>query len=134
MAATVRPATAVHFALTVSSEANAKAVFEDLFGMPRLREFPVDGPLTEALFGRTGEPRVLVYDAGPVTLEVFVDPAVRARRKDYDHLCLTVEDRERLTSRAAAIGVVIRRGVKGGREIVFLEDGDGNQYEIKTPS
>jgi catechol 2,3-dioxygenase-like lactoylglutathione lyase family enzyme len=74
---------------------------------------------------------VLVFDAGTVGVEVFICSGRKGPSHGYDHLCLTVEDRETLLERAASHGLGVNRFNTGDKEIVFLKDWDGNLYEIK---
>ena len=129
--ADARTAVGAHGGVSFSSEEHARQVFADLFGMTETRSFELDEALCEALFGRPRHIKVLVFDAGLFPVEVFVDPAGAPRDKDYDHLCVEVGEREAVIAEAVALGLRIRRGKKGDKEIVFLTDRDGNQYELK---
>ncbi len=121
----------VHDSFTVSSEANARAVFEDLFGLARVKSFHANEELVKGLFGMEGEAEVIVYDAGPTQLEVFVCPRTAGRGEQYDHACMAVKDRPALMDKARSMGMTVFSFFKGDRELIFIQDLDGNRYEIK---
>ncbi len=121
----------VHDAIAVSSRRRADELFGELLGMEVVKTFEVGEDLARALFGRAARLDVVVYDGITGAVEVFIDPAMRPRDGQWDHLCLAVRDVAGWLRRAAARGMEVRRFPKGDREIVFVRDRDGNLYEIK---
>lgn len=123
----------VHGAVTVSSEERARGVFQELFGLEQVKTARVGRELTERLFAMDAEATLLLYQAGPAAIEVFVCPdrAGAAAGRSYDHLCLAVPSPRDLAGRAAAMGFEVRRFPKGDGEVLFVRDLDGNLYEIK---
>ena len=124
-------ANALHAAATFRSEETAEAIFGGLFGLPRIKTFDVGPDLCGTLFGIERGARIIQYDAGAAAFEVFVDPAAPPPAPRFEHIAVEVADREHTLSRAAGMGMEVRRFVAGGKEVVFLRDGDGNLYEIK---
>ncbi|MFC2173438.1 VOC family protein [Acidobacteriota bacterium] len=127
----VTKTTGLHFATTFSSEDKARSLFGDLFGLTVIKEFSVDENLCGSLFEINQPVKIILFDAGPVAVEVFVSPETAGRSGWFDHLCVQVDDRSSFVERAEGMGLEIRRYVKNGKEIVFLKDWDGNLYEIK---
>ena len=122
----------LHAGVCASTVERAEKVFEDLFGFERIKDFQAPPELMDNLFGVNESVRVMVYDAGPIMLEVFVSPAQAGRTGGYTHLCLAIADKEALIRNAADAGFAIRRHERpDGSHIVFLRDEDGNLYEIK---
>ncbi len=121
----------IHASVTVSTPARAHQVFGELFGMGLVKEMTAPRELVQALFARDEEVRILVFDGNAAAVEVFVSDACAGRADRFDHICLTVPDRPSLLLVAGSMGFEVRRFPKGDRDVVFLQDLDGNLYEIK---
>jgi len=122
---------ALHSAVTFRSEAYAKRIFEDVFGLSTIKTFDVGPDLCTALFGLDRGARIIQYDAGDSIFEVFIDPQAPPSGPTFDHLCIEVPDREAFLARAEADGLKPRRFVAGGKEVVFIQDAEGHLYEVK---
>lgn len=121
----------VHAGLRVSSEANARAVFEDLFGLERVKSFEAGADLMNNLFHVDKAVTVIVYQARQAAVEVFVAPDCDSRTV-FDHICIESADRAAVMESARGMGFEIRAHARpDGSEIIFIKDTDGNLYEIK---
>lgn len=117
-----------------SSEAGADSFFVDLLGLAKSRVRDLPAELSETFFERRDPCRMIDYEgAGGVRFEVFVPQGALPAAAGYGHACLVVADRDELLARAAAMAEVLRAD-RGGREIVFLRDADGNLFEIQQES
>ncbi len=124
--------TALHAALTFRTEAAAEAVFGDLFGMSRIKSTDLGAELCDALFGIDRPSTLILYDGGPSSFEVFIDPDAPMPSARFEHVCVAVADMDATLARAVALGLQVRRFVAGpDKTVVFLRDVDGNLYEIK---
>jgi catechol 2,3-dioxygenase-like lactoylglutathione lyase family enzyme len=126
-----RESVLTHAGVSVSSEANARAVFEDLFGFARAKSFEAGADLMKNLFHVERAVLVIVYGAGPAAIEVFVTSGNEADSV-IGHVCIEVKDSAAIIERARGMGFEIRTHARlDGSDIVFIKDTDGNLYEIK---
>ena len=121
----------VHAALVSRSLINAERFFEQILGLQKVKDATLPKDLTQKIFNRPLECRALVYSGSGFAIEVFVSDAVKPPTDPLEHLCLEVEDREDLLERCRAAGLSVNRVPKGDSLLVFIEDFDGNLYEIK---
>ena len=121
----------VHSALCVSSVEAASAFYEELLGLPLVREYTGRKELMNRLFGLERDFPIRLYDAGGAFLEVFVGAGSRPG-PDIIHVCLKLADRKALCEKAREMGfrvLVVER--EGRQDLVFVYDSDGNGFEIK---
>ena len=121
----------VHAGLVSSSEDEADRFFGDVLGFEKTRRSELSAELAGRLFGVDGGCEIVYYGGGDVELEVFLTRPPGAAASRIGHLCLEVASRTDLLARCAEMGVAVREARKGDSLIVFIEDGDGNLFEIK---
>ena len=121
----------IHAALVSRSEDRADRFFANVLGLEKTRKSELSAELADRLFGVDAGCEIVYYGSGDLEIEVFLTapPEVAAGR--VDHLCLEVASRAELLARCAAAGVPVREAPKGDYVVVFIEDEDGNLYEIK---
>ena len=121
----------IHAGLTSRSEDAADRFFGGVLGLEMTRRSALPAQLAEPLFGVAEDCEILYYGGGNLLLEVFVTgPRERAAGK-IDHLCIEVADRGDLLAKCAAGGFAVRDVAKGEGVVVFIEDGNGNLFEVK---
>ncbi len=121
----------VHAALVSRSLLNADRFFEQILGLQKVKQTTLPKDLTQKVFNRPLECRALVYSGSGFAIEVFVSDAVKPPTDPLEHLCLEIEDRDDFLERCRAAGLPVKRVPKGDSFLVFIEDFDGNLYEIK---
>jgi len=121
----------IHAGLTSRSEAAADRFFRGVLGLEQTRRSALPAQLAEPLFGVHEDCEILYYGGGNLLLEVFVTGPRERTAGKIDHLCIEVADRDALLQRCAAEGVAVRKVAKGEGVVVFIEDGDGNLFEVK---
>ncbi|MBN1879307.1 VOC family protein [bacterium] len=106
-------------------------MFEDLFQFNLAWSFDISADIMLNLFGLPCTASVRTYDLGNSKLEVFIlkDMPVPGR---IQHVCLEFDDRDSVIRRAAKKGFSVRRYRRTDGEVIFLEDADGNLYELKN--
>ncbi len=121
----------VHAAIRVTSRENAKRFYADLLTLPLLREYEVKASLAKKLFDISEPYEIQLYDFGNATLEVFIGGEPKFQ-KTVNHLCIEVEDREKLLKRTREMGFTVKAIPREGRpDLVFIHDTDGNSFEVK---
>ena len=121
----------IHVGLVCSSEANADRFFGQLLEMPMTRRSSLPAQLAGALFGVEQSCEILYYGDGELVFEVFVTGVSEPAGQRMDHTCIAVPDRTALVERSREMGFEVRSVQKGGGEVVFIADTDGNLFEIK---
>jgi catechol 2,3-dioxygenase-like lactoylglutathione lyase family enzyme len=121
----------IHAGLVSSSEDRADRFFGGVLGFEKTRRSALSAELADRLFGVDGGCEIVYYGSGDLELEVFLIALPEAAGSRIGHLCLEVESRAELLARCEAEGVAVREAPKGDSLIVFIEDEDGNLFEIK---
>jgi catechol 2,3-dioxygenase-like lactoylglutathione lyase family enzyme len=121
----------IHAGLVSRSEERADRFFVDLLGLEKTRKSELPAELAKPLFGVEEGCEIVYYQGEDLVLEVFLTGRPEVAPHRISHPSLEVESRSELLARCAETGVAVREARKGDRAVVFIEDGDGNLYEIK---
>jgi catechol 2,3-dioxygenase-like lactoylglutathione lyase family enzyme len=63
--------------------------------------------------------------------ETNADRFYQEKGPSFEHLCLEVEKREDFLAQCQSSGVEVKRIPKGDSLLAFIEDYDGNLFEVK---
>ena len=121
----------IHAGLVSSSEDRADRFFSGVLGFEKTRRSELSAELADRLFGVDGGCEIVYYRSGDLELEVFLIGLPEPAGSRIGHLCLEVASRAELLARCEEMGVAVRQAPKGDSLIVFIEDEDGNLFEIK---
>jgi len=121
----------IHAGLVSSSEDKADRFFGGVLGLEKTRRSELSAELANRLFGVDAGCEIVYYGSGDLELEVFLTRPPEMAGSRIGHLCLEVASRAELLARCAEMGVAVRQAPKGDSLIVFIEDEDGNLFEIK---
>lgn len=120
-----------HAAVVCGSEANADRFYQGILGLEKIKSSILDEALTEQIFGRAHECQIILYGNEYFAIEVFATPLVQEKGSSFEHLCIEVENREEFLKKSESSGVSVKRIPKGDSLLVFIEDYDGNLFEVK---
>lgn len=120
-----------HVATVCRSEENADRFFQDILGLEKTKSARLPKNLVLQIFNLDFECQMIAYTAEAFGVEVFVTDALEVKACPMAHLCLEVKDRPALLADCRAAGLPVKRIPKGDSFLVFIEDFDGNLYEIK---
>jgi len=120
-----------HVAVVCRSAENADRFYQVLLGLEKIKEFSLDEDLKEKIFGKAPLREIRLYGNEQFRVEVFL--AERAPGKDpvFEHLCLEVKEREEFVSACERVRLPVKRILRGDSLLVFVEDFDGNLFEVK---
>ena len=121
----------VHAGLVSSSEDKADRFFAGVLGLEKTRRSELSAELAGRLFSIDSGCEIVYYECGDFELEVFLAGRPEVVDGRISHLCLEVPSRSELLASCAAAGIAVRDAPKGDSLVVFIEDEDGNLYEIK---
>jgi catechol 2,3-dioxygenase-like lactoylglutathione lyase family enzyme len=120
-----------HVALCCSSEKRADGFYQGILGLDRIKTSVLSAELADRLFGLEMECPLLLYGNDQFQVEVFLTDPPQTSRPGFAHTCLEVHDRDAFIKKCEAMNVVINLVPKSDRLLLFVQDEDGNLFEIK---
>jgi len=123
-----------HVAVVCSSQENADRFYEGVLGLQKIKTSPLSEELARQIFDIAQKCQISLYTNETFAVEVFVPASPPKKRAPFLHLCLEVENREEFLERCHEMALVVKRIEKGDSLLTFVQDYDGNLFEIKeTP-
>ena len=122
-----------HIAVAANYESDSDSFFIELLGLEKTRSFTVSTNLMEKFFGVSREQKVLRYEKGSLSFEVFITNDESKANDTFTHSCLLIENRDVFVDKATSLGYdVIKVPRKEGvGYYLFIKDSFQNLYEIK---
>jgi catechol 2,3-dioxygenase-like lactoylglutathione lyase family enzyme len=120
-----------------SSAENADRFYAELLGLPKTRHSALTEELTSQIFGISapGGCEIVYYGEHSLVFEVFLLERRDLPENKISHTCIEVPDRTEFLARCRELGFSTREVPREGREpIVFIEDADGNAFEVTAPA
>ena len=122
-----------HVAVSSNTEEDSDRFFIELLAMKKERAFVVSDDLMEQFFGVRKEQKIVRYGNDEVSVEAFITNDKSKVIEKFTHICLIIEDREKLIEKAKEFNFKV---IKVPRKnsvgfYLFLKDHFGNLYEIK---
>jgi catechol 2,3-dioxygenase-like lactoylglutathione lyase family enzyme len=118
-------------AMVCSSIERADRFYEGILGLKKIKSGTLDRVFGEQLFDISQECEMILYGNEDFRIEVFVTVSGPKMKAPYVHLCLEVKDRKSFAKKCEEAGLTVKRIPRGDYLIVFIEDYDGNLFEIK---
>jgi catechol 2,3-dioxygenase-like lactoylglutathione lyase family enzyme len=123
-----------HVALVRRSESESDRFFQGVLGLEKTRSKTVSAELCCRLFDLGRDYRLVYYGDDQLQFEVFLSESRDFAGPHVGHVCLEVDDADALLAKCAAAGLKVRKAPRGDSFVVFVEDEDGNLFEIKQRS
>jgi len=120
-----------HVALTCSSEKKSDRFYKELLGLEKSEPKILPESLTEAIFNLDARLPMINYRNDRVHFEIFVTRQPDDTKRQINHVCLEVDDLQRLLNKCRDLDVDVSQIPKGNRTLTFIRDYDGNLFEIK---
>jgi catechol 2,3-dioxygenase-like lactoylglutathione lyase family enzyme len=120
-----------HIGLVCRSERNADRFYGDFLGLKKSEKKLIPPALTKPLFHIDEGLEVVIFSGDALLFEIFIHNSKGEETGPIAHVCLDIQDPEALLSRARAMDVPVLRVPKGDTEVIFVQDHDGNRFEIK---
>ena len=120
-----------HIAIVCSSIERADRFYKGVLELKKIKSGTLDRVFGEQFFGISQECEMILYGNEDFRIEVFVTVSDPKMKAPYVHLCLEVKDRKSFTEKCEEAGLTVKRISKGDYLIIFIEDYDGNLFEIK---
>jgi catechol 2,3-dioxygenase-like lactoylglutathione lyase family enzyme len=122
---------AVHIGIVCRRGAAATRFYGDLLGLKQANTKTVSAGLAQQLFGIDAELRIANYVGDELHFEIFFSNDLEDSPGRIAHVCLEVAELETLVERARAMNFTVLRVSKGEGWVTFIEDDDGNRFELK---
>lgn len=122
-----------HFAVSSNTEEESDRFFIELLNMKKERSFFVSNDLMEKFFGVRKEQKIVRYGNEEVSVETFITNDNSKAIDSFTHLCLIIEDREKLIEKAKQLKFEVIKVPRKNSDgfYLFLKDHFDNLYEIK---
>ncbi|MFX0034655.1 MAG: VOC family protein [Candidatus Hermodarchaeota archaeon] len=122
-----------HIAIASNNEFESDKFFIELLGFEKIRTFTVSAELIEKFFGISKEHKILRYEKGSLSFEVFITNDKSRSNDIFTHSCLLIENRDEFVIKAKSMGF---EAIKVPRKdsdnyYLFIKDNFHNLYEIK---
>ena len=118
-----------HIALTVTDPAEVENFYHDILGMSEVSNFILKKDLAVRIFGIDREISVFLLKKDELLLEIFLMP--EQRKHYFDHICISIKNREEFIEKAAQNGYEYIRLNRKYADLMFIKDRSGNTFEIK---
>ena len=120
-----------HVGLVCSSQERAGRFYEGILGLAKIKTAELPEEVTERIFHSAQRCLMILYEQDGLAVEVFVPEESPVRTGIFEHLCLEVREREAFLKTCEENGLEVRRIPRGDAFLAFVEDFDGNLFEIK---
>jgi methylmalonyl-CoA/ethylmalonyl-CoA epimerase len=120
-----------HIGLVCVNEDNADRFYRDFLGLEKSKKTTIPASLMEPLFNVEADIDVCNYSGSGVQFEIFFSDDPEQFSSGMAHACLKLQQAEALLERAQTQGIKVMRIPKGEKWVTFIEDFDGNKFEIK---
>lgn len=120
-----------HIAVTVSSKEYGEEFFKEVLQCKYMYSYGIDASTASSLFGIDKPSYVNIYMSGEGWIEVFVLEGYKKRQKNFDHICFRFDDIPGVVARGQKLGYTFLRHKKADKTVLFIQDKDGNLYELK---
>lgn len=118
-----------HIALSISDPEEINNFYVDILGMIETKTFVLSRALAKSIFDIEEEVSVFLLEKNGLLLEIFLAPG--QKKHHFNHICLTVNDRETLFNKAAQNAYECIRIEREAFDLIFIKDKIGNIFEIK---
>jgi len=118
-----------HIAISISKPEEVKNFYQDILGMTEVKTFTIKESLANDIFGLDEETSVFLLQKDNLLLEVFIRQ--ETNRQSFNHICLTVNDRETLFREAKQKDYECIRIERDSYDLIFIKDKSGNIFEVK---
>jgi len=120
-----------HVGLVCRSESNADRFYRDFLGLEKSERKVLPASVAQPLFGIDSDIASFYYTGAGFQVEVFIRETPGEAPSRIAHACLEVEEPDQFLAQARTLGFAVARQAKGTSFVCFLDDLDGNRFEIK---
>lgn len=121
-----------HIALTIFEPDEINNFYQDLLDLKLEKTFHLSKKLADKIFHIAKETSVFILQKENLRLEVFV--TFGQKERSFNHICLSVKNREELLLNAENKNYDCIRIKRDVFDLMFIKDKYGNIFELKENS
>ncbi len=118
-----------HIGITISEQGEINNFYQNILGFKQLKTFTLNKTLSGKIFNIPIDTPVCLIQKDNLILEIFIYPD--KVKQNFNHICLSVKDRENLITKAEAQKYECIRIKRDIFDLIFIKDKSGNIFEIK---
>jgi len=118
-----------HIALTISDIEEVKNFYVDILEMKELKNVVLKNRLAQEIFNINNDTAAFLLQKDDLYFEIFVSN--ETSKQGFNHICISVKDREKLVSKSEAKNYNCIRIAREFSDLIFINDKSGNIFEIK---
>jgi catechol 2,3-dioxygenase-like lactoylglutathione lyase family enzyme len=118
-----------HIGLDISDKSEIDNFYKELLGFQIVREFQINRQLSQKIFGLEKDASAFLMQKDYLKLELFVNGD--SKQPHFGHICLKVPQREYTCHASQQKGYHVIRKQRQHSDLIFLQDGYGNLFELK---
>jgi len=124
-----------HIAVACNNKKESDKFFIKLLGLSEKRVFTVSEDLMEKFFGNKEKKSVVRYGNEHFDIEVFLTEDDSKALDTFTHSCLIAKNRDKIVNDAITMDYEVVKVPRKDSDnyYLFIKDGFGNLYEIKSP-
>ncbi len=123
-----------HTALVCNSEENADKFYQALLGLKKAEPRILPRSLSNAIFGVEADLTIINYTGSSMHFEIFIVSGTSNSAPRIEHTCIEVKSRSKLLEDCGNLNITVNQVPKGDKTLLFVQDFDGNLFEVKTGS
>jgi catechol 2,3-dioxygenase-like lactoylglutathione lyase family enzyme len=118
-----------HIAIQCSSKEKTRIFFEEILELKKTDEFKLYSDLSKKIFNSRKEILVEKYANEKIMIEVFYSE--KKYKNEFEHYCFVCDNREKIVLKAKEKKFKVKEFEIPNKKWIFLEDFDGNLFELK---
>ncbi len=118
-----------HIALSINDTSDIENFYSNILNMKEVKSFILGKDFAEKLFDISHEASVRLLKRDGLFLEIFITQ--EENKQGFNHICLTVNNREELFNKAVSGGYECIRIERESFDLIFIKDKSGNSFELQ---
>ena len=118
-----------HIGLNILDKSEIENFYKEILGFQIVREFQINIELSQKIFGVGKDASAFLVQKDNLKLELFLNDV--SKQPHFGHICLEVPQRDDICHLAQQKGYLVIRKQRQHSDLVFLQDGYGNLFELK---
>jgi len=119
-----------HIGLNITEVSEVNHFYTNILKCWPENNFELNETLSEEVFQQKHATQVFTVRNTDLVLELFLSKEINAQ--GFQHICISVCDRDHIAEKARAYGYPVIRIAREGNDLLFIRDKAGNMFELKN--